>query len=450
MKILLISANRCEEPYPVYPLALSYLSSAISKKFKNVQIELYDVNVDKDADFAAFVSSFNPDYTGVSLRNIDNVNFYNKKNFIYGYREIIRALKKISNSTIIIGGSGFSIYPEDLFSFLECDFGIVGEGEDALCELLEVLEAKEDHRNIEGLVYNSKDGIKANIRRNFFSGISFEMDKRLSDFYWKNSGMMNIQTKRGCPYRCIYCSYPVIEGRSVRILEPETVVSTIERSVERGHDYFFFTDSVFNLDPEYNRKIAQLLISRNISVKWGAYFRPAGTSFEDFELFKKSGLTHIEWGTESFSDKVLKSYGKEFSFKEIKEMTDICYKLKIYNAHFLILGGYGETEDTLKETFERSKELPWTVFFPFIGMRIYPRTSLREIAVAEGVISYNDDLMDSKHYLSQNVDLSKERLLELAKSTGKRWVFPEEDHTSVLKRLKNKGKRGPLWEFLVN
>jgi radical SAM superfamily enzyme YgiQ (UPF0313 family) len=450
MKILLISANSCGEPYPVYPLALSYLSCAISKCFHDAEIKMYDVNIDKNSDLEDIVKSYKPDYIGISLRNIDNVNLYNQKNFIYDYRDMVQALKKITESTVIVGGAGFSIYPEKLFSFLGCDFAVVGEGENAICELIQALEAKKEYGSIEGLVFKGEKGVEINGRNNFFSGISFEMDERLSDFYWVNSGMMNVQTKRGCPYRCIYCSYPVIEGKTVRMLEPETVVSTIEKATGKGHDYFFFTDSVFNMKPEYNREFANLLIERNINVKWGAYFRPAGTSFEDLELFKESGLTHIEWGTESFSDPVLKSYGKEFNFNEIKEMTEMCHQLKIYNAHFLILGGYGETEETLKETFERSKLLPWTVFFPFIGMRIYPLTPLFDIAVKEGVINEHDDLMESKYYLSKGVDLTMEKLRALADSTGKRWVFPDEDHAPVLKRLKSRGKRGPLWEFLVN
>jgi radical SAM superfamily enzyme YgiQ (UPF0313 family) len=68
--------------------------------------------------------------------------------------------------------------------------------------------------------------------------------------------MMNVQTKRGCPYHCVYCSYPVIEGKKVRMLDPQSVVATIKRSVEKGLDYFFFTDSVFNMNPEYNRELA--------------------------------------------------------------------------------------------------------------------------------------------------------------------------------------------------
>ncbi|HPS30146.1 MAG TPA: lipid biosynthesis B12-binding/radical SAM protein, partial [bacterium] len=446
MKFLLISANTCTEPYPVYPLALTYLSTALRNEFKDMEIVIYDVNIHGGSDLGKFVSELRPDFTGISLRNIDNVNLYNGKNYINDYRELVKTVKNSSNSVVIAGGAGFSIYPEKLFAYLGCDLGVCGEGESTLVELVKALKNKSDLSGIEGLVHLHDGKVVVNKRTGYFKGISFDIDEKLSDFYWTGSGMMNIQTKRGCPYHCVYCSYPVIEGRTVRMLDPESVVTTIEKSVARGLDYFFFTDSVFNMNADYNRQLAELIIKRGISVKWGAYFRPAGTTFEDLELYKKSGLTHIEFGTESFSDKVLKSYGKEFSFQDIKNYTEMCRELKIYNAHFLILGGYGETEQTLAETFERSKELPWTVFFPFIGMRIYPHTPLYKICLNESVITADDDLMQSKYYLAKDVDLSNEKLKAAALATGRKWVFPDEDHSKILKKMKSRGKRGPLWE----
>lgn len=448
MKVLLISANTCTEPYPVYPLALTYLATALRNEFKDIEIEVFDVNIDKD--ISAFVLRFNPDFTGISLRNIDNVNLYHEKNFVNDYKELIKAIRDNSKSVTVVGGAGFSIYPGKLFSYLNCDFGVTGEGEEAFCKLINAVNGNGHIEEIEGLVYLKDGEVKINPRTNYYKGISFGIDEKLSEFYWLNSGMMNVQTKRGCPYKCVYCSYPVIEGKKVRMLDPLSVVETLKKSVDKGLDYFFFTDSVFNMNPEYNRELAELIIKNNIKVKWGAYFRPAGTSFEDLELYKRSGLTHIEFGTESFSDEVLKSYGKEFNFEDIKNYTSMCRELKIYNAHFLILGGYGETEETLKQTFERSKLLPWTVFFPFIGMRIYPHTPLYKIALDESVITPDDDLMESKYYLAQNVDLSMKKLKDQALATGRKWVFPDEDHSKILKKMKSRGKRGPLWEFLVN
>jgi hypothetical protein len=118
------------EPYPVYPLALTYLATALRNEFSDVEISIYDMNIDGATGLASFVSEIKPDFTGISLRNIDNVNLYHEKNFINDYRELVKAVRSSSKSVIVVGGAGFSIYPQKLFSYLDCDFGVSGEGEE--------------------------------------------------------------------------------------------------------------------------------------------------------------------------------------------------------------------------------------------------------------------------------------------------------------------------------
>ena len=191
--------------------------------------------------------------------------------------------------------------------------------------------------------------------------------------------------------------------------------------------------------------MAHRIIESGVKVSWGAYFSPNNFKKENMELYKRAGLTHIEFGTDSLSDTQLVNYKKHFTFNDIKNASDICYDLGIFYAHFLILGGIGETEQTLNETFENSKKLQHTVFFPFIGMRIYPKTELYDIAIQEGLIS-KEDALKPAYYISKNCNM--ETLVEKALSTGKRWVFPDEEKNPIVDRLRAKKRRGPLWEYL--
>lgn len=260
--------------------------------------------------------------------------------------------------------------------------------------------------------------------------------------------MLNIQTKRGCPYQCIYCTYPLIEGTTVRTLDPEIVVENLKKIyTEQGIDYFFFTDSVFNLTNTYNYGLAEEIIKSGLKIKWGAYFNFTNIPEDLLTLLKKTGLSHIEFGTDSLCDITLKSYHKPFSFDDILRTSHVCNKLEIDYAHFLILGGYGETMETLSETFKNSSKFGKTVFFPFVGMRIYPNTELYRIALAEGKIKETDDLLIPRYYLADNLDLNK--MKSMADNTGKRWVFPDEDSSGIINKLRAKGKKGPLWEYLT-
>ena len=164
-------------------------------------------------------------------------------------------------------------------------------------------------------------------------------------------------------------------------------------------------------------------------------------------LFRASGLTHIEFGTESFCDRTLEAYGKHFTFGDVVRASRLALDEGVYYAHFLILGGYGDTRENVRETIENSRRMEYTVMFPYAGMRIYPHTRLAELAAKEGAIGRDDDLLGPTYYLSPDFDLEQVRQAALA--TGKAWVFPDDPQSALADTLRLKrNKKGPLWEYL--
>lgn len=446
-RLLFVSANRFANPYPVYPLGVSYLTSYLRERLPHFEIGIFDFNLHPASDFPEFLKEFKPNYTGISMRNIDDVNSLNKEWFIHGYKEIVETVKKTIKTRLIIGGSAFSIYPKDLFEFFNPEFGIWGEGEESLHRLLLALEEGSRYNDIEGLVYRSNGEVTVNGRKNFLNSLDLSFESPLTGFYWEKSGMMNVQTKRGCPYNCIYCTYPLIEGSKVRTLDPVKIVETLsELYFQKGIDYVFFTDSVFNIRNDFNKELAERMIAAGVKMRWGAYFSPHNLSYDQLKLYKEAGLTHIEFGTESMSDSTLKHYRKHFTVDEVVEISDICNRLEIYFAHFMILGGYGETEASIDEGFENSKRIENTVFFPYIGMRIYPGTKLYDLSLAEGVIEPDDDLLEPAYYIAKNIDYTT--LRERAEKSGRRWVFPDEEVTAVMQRMRQRKRKGSLWHHL--
>ena len=442
-KLLLVSANLCTVPSPVYPLGISYLKNYLKERSPEYDIQLFDFIVNSHADFAEHLQKYKPDYVGISLRNIDDVNMYRQESFFKHYSAIIETARKFSRSTIIIGGPGYSIYPRFLFDYLKPDFAIYGEGEESLCGLLNALENKTDYAAIDGLVYGKNNETQVNEKKYYCSDPQICFDTELLDFYWKQGGMLNIQTKRGCPYQCIYCTYPLIEGSTVRTFDAGTVADILaDLYFNKKIDYVFFADSVFNSSTAYTLDLAQRIISKKMNLKWGGYFNFVNLDETLLRVLRQAGLMHIEFGTDSLSDATLKNYGKPFTVADVLEASKICTRLKIDCAHFLILGGHGETEDTLHETFENSKKIERTVFFPFVGMRIYPGTKLHALAVHENKTTKDDNLIEPTYYLSDNVDPAL--LKEKAKKTGRPWIFPDEDMTGLMQRLRSRGKKGPL------
>jgi radical SAM superfamily enzyme YgiQ (UPF0313 family) len=446
--ILLISGNQLKVPYPVYPIGLSYIATYLRKQAPEYKVLIFDFNLQSFADLEIILKEETPSVVGISLRNIDNVNVYDTQNFIQYYQSIIQHIRKSSSAKIVMGGAGYSIFPEKLFEFLKPDFGIMGEGEEALLKLLTSMDSANGYEEIEGLVYLSPEGIKANKRTSYAKNLQLEFEPQLLDYYWQNGGMLNVQTKRGCPYSCDYCSYPLIEGKLTRNLDAESVIENLKKmKINHGVNYVFFTDSVFNISNRYNIDLAEKIIQSGLKINWGAYFTPFNLSKEHLKLFKASGLTHIEFGTDSISEKMLENFNKKFTVEDIINASLNCQQMEIFFAHFLILGGYKETKETIHETMENSKKIPPTVFFPTMGVRIYPGTILCKRAISEGLINNNDELMDSVYYISDQVN--PEAIKQAAQLTGRKWIFMDEDLGPGMKRMRARGKKGPLWEYLI-
>lgn len=447
-RILLVSPNRFHEPYPVYPLALSYLKSSIEHHLEDVQVALFDFNLGDMEAFRSILDRFNPDLVGISLRNIDTVNIFDERHFIEETRELIDETRQRLNAITVIGGAGFSIFPQVIFDQIHPDYGIFGEGENSLNALIRALRKGEDVKDIEGLVYHDRENTIFNSRSHFCRDPQPIFDDQLVDYYWQTAGMLNLQSKRGCPYRCAYCTYPLIEGRSVRLNDPGKLVQSLKDLRERkGITYFFFTDSVFNIQNEFNEELAQQIIAADLDIQWGAYFTPHRLEPGLLELLKRSGLAHLEFGTESLSNSTLKAYNKHFRVEEIFETAAMCQHLSLHTAHFLIFGGPGETPETVEETIRNSDRIEKTVFFPYFGMRIYPNTQVYRQAVEEGKIAEDASTLHPVFYLADGLDFKE--IKQKTRKAANRWIFPDDKLQKPMEMMRKQGVKGPLWEMLI-
>ena len=441
VNIAMVSANRHKDPYPVYPLGTAYLKSYIQSEIKDSKVDIFDMNMISDEELTNTLKESEYDIICVSIRNVDGANSLDRRGFLPGYKQIVDAIRKATNAPLVIGGAGFSIFPEVFMKELGADFGIKGEGESALSALITDLTSGKVVRDIPNLFVREEC---RNRCCSYIQSPQADYEATLVDYYWKQSGMLNIQTKRGCPYNCIYCTYPEIDGRRVRTMNIDSVIETISKAkLDFGANYWFFTDSVFNINDSFNMEFAEALAKSKLNISWGAYFSPSRLTDEQMALFKRSGLTHIEFGTESFCDQTLDAYGKKFTFDEVLRCSELALKHNVFYSHFLILAGWGETRDHLLRSIENSKCLRHTVIFPYVGMRIYPNTKLCEYAIKENVISMDDNLIEPKYYINNDFDLEFTR--EIAKATGKAWIFPDEPQDELVNVLKlKKNKKGPL------
>ena len=448
MRVLLISPNTLTEPYPVYPLGLDYVAGALAPDHL---VRIADMNAVGDWDsLGEIIRVFSPEVIGISLRNIDNTDTTDPKGFVEEYREIARVIRRNSDAMLVCGGSGFTIFAEQILDTVEADYGIIGEGE-RFALLLDAIENRKDTTNIPGVITRQSrkeipDPWNKELVRDFHKGYSHVR------FYLENGGMLNLQTKRGCNLRCIYCSYPHIEGRNLRFIAPEEVAETALELQEVGAKYFYVTDSVFNSDFPHSIAVARALKKADVTIPWGAFFAPTRHPDGYFRIMADAGLTHVEFGTESLSDTMLASYRKPFLLDHVLDAHEAAVDAGLHVAHYFLLGGPGETPDTLDETFSRAVELQKAVLFFFCAIRIYPHTKLYSIAIEEGKISRSRDLLEPVFYRANSID--KDEILRRVQNHAKdrpNWVIGSggEQTARVLSRMYKHGHSGPLWEHLI-
>lgn len=448
MKVLLISANTFQVPYPVYPLGLDYVCEALRPKH---QVKIIDLNVlGGIRDLKTMIWQFEPDIIGVSLRNIDNTDTTESLGFFDDYQELLKGIREATQTPIVLGGAGFSIFPKQAMQALGADYGIIGEGE-RMAGLLDAIAQEKPVDHLPGVI--SKNGIQ-NLPEAWTGEFHphFRTNTDHLNFYLKKGGMLNLQTKRGCPFRCIYCTYPHIEGRRMRLIEPAKVARTALQLEQAGAKYLFISDSAFNADIEHSLAVADQFRQVGLSIPWGAFLAPLALPPDYFTRLVKAGLTHVEFGTESLSNRMLKTYGKPFDRNQIFQSHQAAVDAGLHVAHFLLLGGPGETAETLDSTLRHVEELEKSVLFFFCGIRIYPHTRLYDRALADGQIDAHQDLLTPVFYHADAI--SSNDIITAVQTRGRNrinWVAGSggEQTAQLLTRLYDRGYTGPLWEYLI-
>ena len=274
----------------------------------------------------------------------------------------------------------------------------------------------------------------------------------VAEFYLTTSGMLNVQTQRGCEHACAYCAYPLIEGRLHRRRDPEAVAGELEELQALGAKYVFVVDSVFNSSERHIVETCEAILRHDVKLSWGCFLRPQSLTLEMMRLMARAGLTHIEFGSDSLCDTVLEQYGKRLAFDDIARSSQLAREAGIEHCHYLICGGPGETRETLETSFKNSRHLAGSVVLAVVGMRIFPGTPLARRAAREGRITADADLLAPAYYFAPSLDQVTvfERLREFARHAPN-WIVgdPPPGFAKLVARLRRRGVVGPLWSYFA-
>lgn len=443
MKILLLSSNMAATPYAVYPLGMSMVAAALREDGHDVALFDFLQHGQSIEAVRVALRRERPDLIGISIRNIDNVNLLNEQRYIDAVRDIARAIRGETAAKIVLGGSGFSVMPEAILAAVGADYGIVGEGERLFRKFASDAAAG---------TYPAERILRAPPSLSGRDIPSAAYDPEMLAFYLRSGCMASVQTKRGCEFRCLYCTYPLLEGRAIRERDPAAVADDIQTLVDRHQArYIFFTDSVFNDRRGRYRHVIAEMERRKLTVPWTAFFKPSDELDADIVArMRDTGLKAAEIGADASSDTTLRALGKDFLFRDVDRCNSLFLDAGVAAAHYFMFGGPGETEETAREGIANIKSLRQAAIFVFLGIRILPDTGLVKIATREGLIKEGQDLLEPAYYLSPHVDRhALESALREAFAGQRHIVFPPDALDAKLHFLFKLGFAGSLWDMLV-
>jgi radical SAM superfamily enzyme YgiQ (UPF0313 family) len=468
MNVLLLNSNivRCARsgyPQTPAPTGLIYLAGVLISKGHKVRIEQVESHVapqDEEGlplvreELQGIFDEFSPDLIGISVRNVGAarrpanpfhlIEYYS----VFYDARIVTACRMLTGAPIVIGGSALSVEPGLYLKYAKPDYAIVGEGEVPLLELVGALEGGREPFGIPGLLTESSDldACETYARLEDMSVIgtgACDVVESYREHYYDEGGYAGVQAKRGCPMGCIYCTTPFLEGCPYRYRPMDHVIDEIKAYQDCwGIRHFFFLDATFNDPIEHGLNVCQAILDAGLDIEWFSEITPAAVTDELCIMMKKSGCIGVTMSPDSCSESVLKAYDKPFGMAEVENAVKLVAKHDLAFDVRLIVGGPGETMETLAESFEFcSEHLQDECVGFYDGMVITSRAPVYKIAVDEGLIDssrpyeeivFDNDFRAMKNfeYFFPHIKDSRRQLAALLDRTciGRRWRVTSRDY----------------------
>ena len=357
------------------PIGLLYVATSI-KRNSNHNVRILDAAVDKLTlkEIGVQIKEFAPDIIGMTVSTFSLLECI----------EIARLAKDIDpHMKIIVGGIHVYIYPRETIELGCFDYGLLGEAENSVIQLLNKLETNENPSCIKGLVYKENGNTK-------FTGppeLLTDLDsipfpdrtllpyKRYNSIIAKANPVTIMITSRGCPCKCVFCDRPHL-GKIFRVRSADNVVDEFDECYRLGIREILVYDDTFTINKQRVIDICRKIIERNIKVHWGIRARVDTVDEEMLELLKKAGCVRVNYGVESGDPEVLRGLKKGITLEQAEKAFALTKKHGMDALAYFMIGCPGDTIETIETTLRFAKKLDpaychFTILMPFPSTKVY-------------------------------------------------------------------------------
>lgn len=425
MRILLIYPRL---GYPGYgelqePLGLLYIASSL--EHAGFHVELKDLTL---AENHAVLDE--------PLRRADVVAMSSSTSLFGRALSTLEYVRRLTpDIPAIIGGPHATACPEDAIE-KGFDYGVIGEGETTIVELLSALSKGSNPHDIPGLISKRSGKIIRAQGREFIADVdSIPLPARhLLDFKsYFNKGMIHIgmMISRGCPYRCSFCKpmQDMLFGKKTRSRGPASVVMEMKDAIKTiGERLFLFRDDTVGALPrEWFEEFRDLRKIEGIdNIRWSCQMRVDQVDEETIQLMKECGCVGIAFGVESGSQKVLDYYRKSIAVEDTIKAFDICHEYGIGTHAFIMMGAPVEDRGDLEQTIRlvkriRPESISVSITTPAPGTELYNSTKemglINDNGYDDADYLLNQEPMKLVHLTRDDLAWAHEEILNLVPKT---------------------------------
>ncbi len=342
------------------PLGVFYLASWLRQQGHEIAVVDGEAENLTAEEIAGRVAGFAPDLIGISSTTVA----------FHRALELAAILRQgHPRVPLVLGGPHVSSNAEHAMGFTEFDYGVLGEGEITLAELVERIANGTPVHDLPGLAFRENNEVRINPPRDPIVDLdelpfpAFDLIPDIGRYApppcnYKRLPVVNVITARGCPHQCTFCDRNVF-GRRLRQRSAENVAAEIEYLVKHfGVREIAFVDDTFTIGKERIRKIFTLLQEKGIRLWWTCMGHINTVDRELLEFMRDQGCWHISFGIESGNAGILQRIKKTISLDQVRQVIGWCAELGIRTKGFFIVGHPGETEGTIEETIRYALELP--------------------------------------------------------------------------------------------
>lgn len=337
-----------------FPLGLSFIYDVLKRQ--GHKVELLDLAI-IDWDRYSLVSV---------VSKFSHIDVFGLTGLVTEYmniKEITKNLKDFYPSKmIILGGALGTRMPNEILNNTNVDIVVAGEGEITTAELFRKLESNTDITTVKGVYFKKDNKIVYTGPREYFTELDTigfpSRDGFNVEAYFSNSPLamfgckrtLNIISSRGCPFNCFYCD-KVMWGNVCRTRSPLNMVNEIEYLIKTFNiDSVIFHDDTFNIDKRRVEIFCNLLITKNINIKWLAHCRVNNMTLEIAKKMRKSGCRMVGYGIESGNQEILNSMMKGVRLEMASAAIKATWKAKIIPFGYLMIGWFNERKEQVLDT----------------------------------------------------------------------------------------------------